>query len=124
MCFESASVYVLVKGNPIDELCMKRGLRQGGPLAPFLFLVVAEGLASLMRITIQKELFSGIKMGNLDFAISCLQFTNDTLFCGDASMQNISSLTSIFRCFEIASRLRVNFYKSNLAGLNVEWRVI
>jgi len=48
-CLESASVSVSVNGNPTEEFKPSRGLRQGDPLAPFLFLVVGEGLARLVR---------------------------------------------------------------------------
>lgn len=53
-CLESASVFVLVNGSPTEEFHMKRGLRQGDPFDPFLFLVVAEGLVALMRMAVQK----------------------------------------------------------------------
>ena len=48
-CLEFAIVVVLVNGSPTDEFKPSRGLRQGDPLAPFLFLVVAEGLARIVR---------------------------------------------------------------------------
>ena len=41
-CLQSASISVLVNGNPLAEFSPQRGLRQGDPLAPFLFNVVAE----------------------------------------------------------------------------------
>ncbi|XP_057445076.1 secreted RxLR effector protein 78-like [Lotus japonicus] len=43
-CLESATVSVLVNGSPTGEFKMERGLRQGNPLAPFLYLSAAEGL--------------------------------------------------------------------------------
>lgn len=43
-CLRSARVSVLVNGSPSEEFGMGRGLRQGDSLAPFLFLIVAEGL--------------------------------------------------------------------------------
>ena len=48
-CLASASISILVNGSPTKEFSPSRGLRQGDPLAPFLFNIVAEGLNGLMR---------------------------------------------------------------------------
>jgi len=45
---ESATVSVLVNGSPTEDFKPTRGLRKGDPLAPFLFIVVAEGLDGLV----------------------------------------------------------------------------
>ena len=58
---ESASISVLVNGSPMEEFGMQRGLRKGGPLAPLLFLCVAEVLARLMREAEEKRLIKGVK---------------------------------------------------------------
>jgi len=47
-CMKSSTISVLVNGNPTKEFQPKIGLRQEGPITPFLFLVV-EGLAGLVR---------------------------------------------------------------------------
>jgi len=46
---ESTTVFILVNGSPTEEFKPKRGLRQGDPLAPFLFIIVVEGLSGLVR---------------------------------------------------------------------------
>jgi len=46
---ESATVSILVNGSPTEKFKPKRRLRQGDPLAPFLFIIVVEGLTGLMR---------------------------------------------------------------------------
>ena len=54
-CLESASVSVLVNGSPTKEFFPRKGLRQGDPLAPFLFRIVTEGLAWVARVAKEKK---------------------------------------------------------------------
>ena len=120
-CFETATVSVLVNGSPTEEFRMQRGLRQGDPLAPFLFLIVAEGLSALMRRAVSEGLFKGVEVGNNGERVACLQYADDTLFMGEASLQNVT-IKSVLRCFELATGLKVNFFKSSLGGVMVENR--
>lgn len=48
-CVSSACASVLVNGSPPGEFKLERGLRQGDPLSPFLYLLVAEGLSLLVE---------------------------------------------------------------------------
>jgi len=118
-CLESATVSVLVNGSPTEEFKPTRGLRKGDPLAPFLFIVVVEGLAGLVRQAIKANLLFGIKIGRKEVELSILQFADDTLFLCQDSFSNIITLKSILRGFELASWLKINFHKSKLAGINV-----
>lgn len=52
---QSATVSVLVNGSLIREFTMFRGIRQGDLMAPFLFLIVAEGLSGLVRSAMEKN---------------------------------------------------------------------
>ena len=54
-CLESSSISVLVNGSPTTAFKPKKGLRQGDPLAPFLFLIMAEGLAEVVRQAEEKR---------------------------------------------------------------------
>jgi len=57
-CLESATVSVLVNGSPAEEFRPSRGLRQGDPLAPFLFLIVVEGLDGLVRNALKENMLN------------------------------------------------------------------
>jgi len=49
-----------------------------------------------------------------------LQYTDDTLFICKDKIQNIVTIKSILRCFQLASGLKVNMYKSSIGGVGVE----
>jgi hypothetical protein len=110
---------VLVNGSPTEEINIQRGLKQGDPLAPFLFLLVAEGLGGLMRRAVDLNLFSGFQVGREGVVVSHLQYVDDTLYIGEASWENLWAVKAILRGFEMVSGLKVNFWKSNLMGINV-----
>ena len=119
-CMEFASISVLVNGSPSKEFKPSRGLRQGDPLAPFLFLVAAEGLAGIVRQALKVNMLSGLKIGSKELEICILQFADDTLFLCEDSYSNVLTLKAILRGFELASGLKINFHKSRLAGINVQ----
>lgn len=54
---ESSTMSDLINGSLIEEFKNQKGLRQGDPLALFLFLLVAEGPSGLMREATSKGLF-------------------------------------------------------------------
>ena len=54
---------VLVNGSPTREFFPRKGLRQGDPLAPFLFLIVAEGLAGVSMVAEEKKLIDSLEVG-------------------------------------------------------------
>jgi hypothetical protein len=117
--FFSGNMSVLVNGCPTEEINIQRGLKQGDPLAPFLFLIVAEGLGGLMKKAVSMHHFSGFQIGDGDVTISHLQYADDTLCIGEATIANLWTLKAILRGFEMVSGLKVNFWKSNLMGVNV-----
>ncbi|XP_057432167.1 uncharacterized protein LOC130724918 [Lotus japonicus] len=80
-CLESATMSVLVNGSPCEEFRIGKGLRQGDPLAPFLFLIVAEGLNGFFSQAVRLGRFRGFHLGrNSNIDISMLQFVDDTIF--------------------------------------------
>jgi len=116
----SIQLSVLVNGSPTDEFKFEWGLRQGDPLSPFLFLIAVEGLNVMMKALVDAGLFSGYKVGaHNHISITHLQFADDTLLIGERSWANIIALKALLLLFEATSRLKVNFQKSMLVGVNI-----
>ncbi|KAI3506473.1 hypothetical protein L1887_28832 [Cichorium endivia] len=123
-CLRSARASILVNGSPTKEFSMEKGVRQGDPLSPFLFIMVMEGLNVVMKEARIKGLFTGIKIPHESLTISHLFYADDALFVGEWCKSNIKNLARILRCFFISSGLRVNFHKSKVFGVGVDPQVV
>lgn len=114
----TSNLTVLVNDFPTQEISIQKGLKQGDPLAPFLFLMVAEGLSGLFSRAVDKQIFTGLRMGSSDLVVSHHHCMNDTIIMAKASYDNIWFIKTILRVFELVSGLRVNFVKSNRISSN------
>jgi hypothetical protein len=114
---------VLVNGSPTDDFIVGKGLRQGDPLSPFLFLIVAEGLTGLMGKAVDNNVFHGYKVSN-SILFHTLQFADDTIIMGEGNWDNLWTIKTVLRSFEIVSGLKVNFHKSKLYGMNLDNRFL
>ena len=92
-CLHSATISILVNGSPTNEFAPQRGLSQGDPVAPLLFNIAAEGLTGLMREAVDKKCFNSFLVGKNKEPISILQYADDIIFIGEATMQNVKVIT-------------------------------
>ncbi|CAL8084317.1 unnamed protein product [Prunus armeniaca] len=105
-CVRTVSYLVQVMGQPTGKTVPTRGLRQGDPLSPYLFLS-----ALLMKAQRDKHLH-GVLMAHEAPTLSHLFFANDSLlFCND-QLSDCSQLLNILRSYERASGHKINFEKS------------
>ncbi|XP_058746836.1 uncharacterized protein LOC131619795 [Vicia villosa] len=85
---------VLVNGSTTKEFEVKRGLRQGDPLSPFLYVIVAEGLKGLVNKAVENRNFLGFNI-NGKCNIDIHQFANDTLSVGEGSWNHIWAINRL-----------------------------
>ncbi|GJT66353.1 RNA-directed DNA polymerase, eukaryota [Tanacetum coccineum] len=72
---------VLVNGSPTSEFQFHCGLKQGDPLAPYLFILVMESLHLSVSRTVEAGIFTGIKIDSA-LSISHLFYADDAVFIG------------------------------------------
>ncbi|KAL5574996.1 hypothetical protein UlMin_016695 [Ulmus minor] len=97
-----------------------RGLRQGDPLSPFLFILVADILGRMMDKAVSIGEVKGFKVGREEVVVSHLQFADDTLFLLDPDQINIQKVHTILKFFIMCFGLKINMNKSSLVGIHME----
>ena len=83
-CISSANFAILVNGSPSTFFPASRGIRQGYPLSPLLFILVIEGLSLLIAEAIRAGKLKGIKISSQLF-LTHLLFVDDVLLFGMGS---------------------------------------
>ena len=107
-CISTVRFLILVNGSPQGFFASSRGLRQGDPLSPLLFVIVMETLSRLMDWATIGGYISGFAVGSGadPLVLSHLLFADDTLiFCNDDQVQ-ITHLRAVFSWFEAVSGLK------------------
>ena len=69
---------VLINNTPTKPFNLERGLRQGDPLSPFLFVLVVEVMNGMLCKAPERRLIDGIEVGKDRVGVSHPQFADDT----------------------------------------------
>lgn len=116
-CISTVRMTVLVNDTPSKFFSMFRGLRQGDPLSPYLFVLIMEVFSNLISRAKEKGFIRGFKvMGRRGegVSVSHLLFVDDTLlFCEDNKDQ-LDFWKWVVICFEVVSGLKINMQKSEI----------
>lgn len=94
-CVSSVSYSFLINGGPQGRFKPSRGLRQGDPLFPYLFILCTEVLSGMCDKALANGSFPGIKVARNCPLINHLLFADDTMFFGKSSPTSCATLSSI-----------------------------
>ena len=114
----SGKTSILLNGVPGRWMTCRRGLRQGDPLSPYLFIIVADVLQKLIRrASMNGELFHPV-----DALLPCpvLQYADDTLILTRGDVSSMHVLKNILDDFSLATGLTINYHKSTFVPMNVD----
>ncbi|XP_059638715.1 uncharacterized protein LOC132280989 [Cornus florida] len=106
---------ILVNGSPTGFIQPSKGLRQGCPLSPLLFTLVANQLSQLINTSISEGRLT-LSNTALKAKSTCCHtfFADDLLITCKASVSNARTLKHIFKIFGDAAGLHINYQKSSV----------
>ncbi|XP_026417071.1 uncharacterized protein LOC113312538 [Papaver somniferum] len=87
-CISTVSYFVLLNGSPDGLINPERGLRQGDPLSPYLYIICSEALSSYIDVLTRKGLVEGIKVCKNASAMTHLLFADDSLLFSKATIED------------------------------------
>ena len=113
-CVSSPSFSVLINGKPYGLIHPSRGIRQGDPLSPYLFLLCAEGFTSLLQKAELDGIIHGVYICRRAPSISHLLFADDSLLFCQAKDRETKAVMEILKLYADASGQCINMDKSSV----------
>jgi hypothetical protein len=89
-------------------------LRQGDPLSPILFNLVADMLAILISRSVERGMTRGVVPNLVDNGLSILQYADDTILFMENDIDEANNLKMVLGAYEKLSGLKINFHKSEM----------
>ena len=118
LILSSGSSSIILNGVPGGQFKCKRGVRQGDPLSPLLFVLAAELLQYVVNDAFHQGLFTlPIPQPTNDFPI--IQYADDTILLLEADVSQLLHLKGILQNFATSTGLVVNYAKSSMIPINV-----
>jgi hypothetical protein len=113
-CVSTVNYRIKVNGKHTDAITPQRGLRQGDPLSPYLFIICAEGLSAMLQKAERDRKIIGIKVCRTAPSVNHLFFADDSLILMHARREVAAELRRILEVYERVSGQVINKDKSSI----------
>ena len=113
-CVQFVAYAVLLNGQPVGNIKPTKGLRQGDPLSPYLFLLCAMGLQSLIHQAEMDGHIRGVAICRNGHKVSHLFFADDSVLFCRATKAECNKILEILEVYEKGSGQKINKEKTNL----------
>lgn len=114
-CVSTVSFSFLINNSVYGSVIPSRGIRQGDPLSPYIFILCGEVLSGLCAQAQRSGHLTGLQMGTGAPRINHLLFADDTIFFLGTDARSCSTLKEILRKYEAASGQMINTSKSSIS---------
>lgn len=118
-CISTTSFAVIINGGPSAFFNASRGLRQGDPLSPLIFLMVMEAFNDLLTRAVELQFIRGIRVsrGDNSLEVTHLFYADDTsIFC-QPGVDILRHLSCVLLFFQAVSGLSINLSKLEMIRL-------
>jgi hypothetical protein len=114
-CVWSVSYAILINRGLVGNIQPSRGIRQGDPISPYLFLICAEALSALLQQVERKEIITGVPTSLRGPRLSHLFFADDSIiFCKANFVEYWRRIMKILGIYEKGSGQKLNLLKTSL----------
>uniref|UniRef100_A0A2N9GVI8 Reverse transcriptase domain-containing protein n=1 Tax=Fagus sylvatica TaxID=28930 RepID=A0A2N9GVI8_FAGSY len=113
-CVSTSSFSILVNGGQMENFKPSRGIRQGDPLSPYLFILCMEYLSLKILEECDNNSWKGIKASRGGLVFSHLFFADDLLFCAEVSISCCYTISRVLDDFCYHSSQKVSLSKSKV----------
>jgi hypothetical protein len=113
-CVTSVTYSVIVNGSPVGRITPSRGIRQGDPLSPYLFILCAEVLSTMLQNEEVSGHLKGVPTSYKGMRINHLFFADDSVLFCKATEQEWNYLRRVLGVYEAASGQRLNDDKTSI----------
>lgn len=114
-CVSTVSYSYLINDSAHGSVIPNRGIRQGDPLSPYIFILCGEVLSGLCQAGQTSGDLTGVKIGHHCPRINHLLFADDTMFFTKATTECKNFLVSVLKEYENASKQLINTTKSSVS---------
>ena len=113
-CITSTKLQTLWNGEPMEAFYPSRGIRQGDPLSPYLYVICMERLTHLIEREVQMGSWRPLRASRYGPALSNLAFADDLILFGDASLEQAETMKKCLDTFCATSGSKVSLSKSKI----------
>ena len=98
-CILTAKMKVLWNGEALEEFTLSRGIQQGDPLSPYIFVFCIERLSQLINEAVNHGFWKPIQLSRNDPKISYLCFADDLIMVLEVSMEQVAIINQCLNAF-------------------------